>query len=190
MQQIIFFQQKTLRMAGSQDQPLFCFEDACDMLRLKKYLDVMKHLPEDEMASIVVDTFGAPQKMVFVNEPGFYRLVFMSKSPEAEPIKLKVFNEILPAWRKMGYYRSAGPEAPPALFSLPTGRRDEVLERLEICEEIRASRRVTTALKEISARHKGRRGFSTETLRRWYYHWLNSGCDVLALVSYRDIYKV
>ena len=42
--------------------------------------------------------------MLCVNEPGFYRLVFQSRKPEAERFKTWVFTEVLPSIRKKGYY--------------------------------------------------------------------------------------
>ena len=45
-----------------------------------------------------------------VSEPGFYRLIFMSRKPEAEKIKRWVFHEVLPSIRKYGFYRVQQPE--------------------------------------------------------------------------------
>ena len=47
---------------------------------------------------------GGAQFMNFVNEPGMYRLIFMSRKPEAKKFKRLVFHEVLPSIRKYGYY--------------------------------------------------------------------------------------
>lgn len=49
-------------------------------------------------------------RVTVVSEPGFYRLIFMSRKPEAEKIKHWVFHEVLPSIRKYGYYRIQQPE--------------------------------------------------------------------------------
>jgi hypothetical protein len=47
--------------------------------------------------------------MLFINEPGLYRLIFKSRKPEAESFKTWVFTEVLPSIRKTGAY--AEPDA-------------------------------------------------------------------------------
>lgn len=189
MQQIIFHQQKHLRIAGSQDAPLICAKDACEMLGIVNSRDALNRVPEDEKGVVITDTLGGPQPLVFVNEPGFYRLVFLSRKPQAEEFKTKVFRDVLPAIRKTGYYRAARTDLPPEIAALPAGRKDELLERLGICEEIGSSRRVLACAKEIEQRHSGRRGFKWRTLLKWYYRWKNSGFSTSALLSYQGSYK-
>ena len=43
-------------------------------------------------------------RVTVVSEPGLYRLIFMSRKPEAEKFKRWVFHEVLPSIRKYGYY--------------------------------------------------------------------------------------
>ena len=45
-------------------------------------------------------------KCVFINESGFYSLIFSSKQPEAREFRHWVTNEVLPSIRKKGYYNS------------------------------------------------------------------------------------
>ena len=42
---------------------------------------------------------------VFVDEPGFYELVFKSRLPAAKMFREWVFNKVLPSIRKYGYYK-------------------------------------------------------------------------------------
>ena len=43
--------------------------------------------------------------IIFINEPGFYELVFRSKLETAKKFRYWVFNKVLPSIRKYGYYK-------------------------------------------------------------------------------------
>ena len=43
--------------------------------------------------------------IIFVDEPGFYELVFKSRLPSAKIFREWVFTKVLPSIRKYGYYR-------------------------------------------------------------------------------------
>ena len=51
-------------------------------------------------------TFGGwiENRVTVVSEPGLYRLIFMSRKPEAKKFKRWTFHEVLPSIRKYGYY--------------------------------------------------------------------------------------
>ena len=52
-----------------------------------------------------VQTTGGLQTCVFINESGFYSLVFSSKLETAKKFKRWVTSEVLPSIRKFGYYK-------------------------------------------------------------------------------------
>ena len=52
-----------------------------------------------------VQTTGGLQICVFINESGFYSLVFSSKLETAKKFKRWVTSDVLPSIRKYGYYR-------------------------------------------------------------------------------------
>ena len=84
----------------SYDRPAFAEYEAC------------LNFPENEKADIplrYISSNGIQQtrRTLCVNEPGFYRLIFQSHKPEAERLKTRVFNEILPQIRKTGKYSAA-----------------------------------------------------------------------------------
>lgn len=54
-----------------------------------------------------VETPGGTQPMVVIWEPGVYEILIKSRKPKAKPFKKWVFEEILPALRKNGYYFDA-----------------------------------------------------------------------------------
>ena len=45
---------------------------------------------------------GGARSLIFINEPGLYRLIFQSRKPEAEKFKRWIFHEVLPSIRKTG----------------------------------------------------------------------------------------
>jgi hypothetical protein len=89
-------------------EPWFVAKDVCDYLELSNPADAYSRVPEEDKGVSTVDTLGGAQQMVIVNEPGLYRIIFMSRKPEAEEFKRWVFRELLPALRKHGYYRMPG----------------------------------------------------------------------------------
>lgn len=181
MNQIVILTEKTLRIAGTQEEPLICAKDACEALGIANSRDALNRVPNDEKGVVTTDTLGGPQEMVFVNEPGLYRLVFLSRKSEAEAFKNKVFREVLPAIRKTGAYRTPRADLPPEILALPAGQKNEVIERLEICEELREARRLLQSAKEIALRMQSRRGFSWGTLVRRFYLWQHAGYNPLVL---------
>lgn len=82
----------------------FVGKDVCDVLEISNYRKALQRLEEDERVSLLVHTLGGKQKMVALNEPGLYRLIFTSNKPEAEKFKRWVFHDVLPSIRKTGYY--------------------------------------------------------------------------------------
>lgn len=83
---------------------MFLANDVCDILGLAQPASSLRLLPDDEKGVHTVHTLGGPQKVVFVNEPGLYRLIFQSKKPEADKLKDFVFREVLPSLRRHGCY--------------------------------------------------------------------------------------
>ena len=95
--------------------PLFCGKDVCDVLGYKRAdLAVRQHVnPHDAVKRCVrvpcgSKADGSPaiklMQMLFVNESGFYCLVFGSKLPIAQRFKHWVTSVVLPQIRKTGGY--------------------------------------------------------------------------------------
>jgi prophage antirepressor-like protein len=76
----------------------------CGALDIKNASDALRDFPEDEKTLITVDTAGGPQKVLAVNEPGLYRLIFRSRKSDAEVFQKWVVTDVLPSIRKKGYY--------------------------------------------------------------------------------------
>lgn len=94
--------------------PLFCGKDVCDVLGYKRAADAInQHVSihdsvKHRITKTVINRYGLcegktrSQQMLFVNESGFYCLVFGSKLPIAERFKIWVTSVVLPQIRKTG----------------------------------------------------------------------------------------
>ncbi|MCW4114758.1 BRO family protein [Aurantimonas sp. MSK8Z-1] len=85
-------------------EPLFNGKDCCRCLAIENHRDALGRVPEDEKGVGLTDTLGGEQLMIWLREPGLYRLIFQSRKPEAERFKRWVFHEVLPAIRRTGAY--------------------------------------------------------------------------------------
>ena len=106
---------KIRTLTDENGEPLFCAKDVCDVLGYKRArcavaqlvnpLDAVKHSVKVS-GSLRKD--GTPskrlQKMIFVNESGFYALVLGSKLSTAVKFKNWVTADVLPQIRKTGGY--------------------------------------------------------------------------------------
>ena len=103
--------------------------DVCKILDLTNPTMVANSLEEDERAKF---NLGHPFfETNFVNEPGLYRLIFMSRKPEAEKFKRWVFHEVLPSIRKTGSY-SIREKKPRELKISPAIKKFKILEPIEL----------------------------------------------------------
>lgn len=94
-----------IRFLKQGDELWFVAVDVCRALDIQNPRDVVaKQLDDDEKGVATIYTLGGPQKMNIISEPGLYRLIFMSRKPEAEKFKRWVTHEVLPSIRKYGYY--------------------------------------------------------------------------------------
>ena len=100
--------------------PWFVAADVCKVLDIQNSRDVVaKQLDDDEKGVATIYTLGGAQKMNVVSEPGLYRLIFMSRKPEAEKFKRWVFHEVLPSIRKTGSYSVAAEKKMVIYFKKP-----------------------------------------------------------------------
>lgn len=94
------------------DVPWFVGADAAKALKYNRPADAIADHVDDEdkrlvrvgeMPTLKVNNFGA----YIINESGLYSLIFSSKLPAAKRFKRWVTNEVLPAIRKTGEYKTA-----------------------------------------------------------------------------------
>ena len=73
---------------------------------------IKSHVSENHKRKILLDqqceTHGCSMTY-FIDEPGFYELVFKSRLPSAKMFREWVFTKVLPSIRKYGYYKMIDP---------------------------------------------------------------------------------
>lgn len=102
------FGEHEVRVTGTQEAPLFCVADVCEVLDIGNSRSAIENHPADEKGVGSFDTPGGEQKLQVVTEPGLYRLIFRSYKPKAEEFRKWVFREVLPALRRTGQYAIPG----------------------------------------------------------------------------------
>jgi len=136
-----------IRTAGTNDSPLFCLVDVCQVLDLALPHRVADRLDDDEKVRHIVTTPGGPQEALFVTEPGLMRVLVTTrlKDDTGDPaitarnerihlFRRWVFHEVLPCIRKHGCY-----PAPTAIVPVASPAREpmEVVRGfLETCTNI------------------------------------------------------
>ena len=85
-------------------EPVFCSPDLCGLLDIRNSRRVLERLRQEGVHTMNILTNGGIQGLTFIDEPNVYEVIFNSRKPEAENIKWWVFNEVLPALRRNGYY--------------------------------------------------------------------------------------
>ena len=109
--QTINFNEQTIRIVGTYDNPLFVAIDICKILDLKNVTDTLRSLPDkwkqicDLENSEVTSTARKTQGLNCINEAGLYKLIMRSNKPVAQKFQEAVCEEILPSLRKKGEYK-------------------------------------------------------------------------------------
>ena len=107
MQEIKIFNNPSfgnVRVAGSEDNPLFCLADVCKALDLQPSA-VMRRLDDGVISNNpITDNLGRQQVANFVNEDGLYDVILDSRKPEAKQFRKWITSEVLPTIRKHGAY--------------------------------------------------------------------------------------
>jgi prophage antirepressor-like protein len=84
----------------------FCAKDVFDVLGIawKGRAGSLINIPEKWQGDCYFQTPGGVQEMIFLSEPAVYKVTLSSRKPEAEEFANWVFEEVLPAIRKQGFY--------------------------------------------------------------------------------------
>ena len=86
------------------NEPLFCLTDLCNILEIKNVADCVSRLTPKGIVKADTPTNGGIQKLNYVNESNFYKVIFRSRKAEAEIFTEWVTSEVLPSIRKTGGY--------------------------------------------------------------------------------------
>jgi len=115
LNKILTYNNKSVRIFGTNEDPWFCGRDICDILEYENYRKaLMVHIKEDckkSLKELCVPKLGTTNftyndgKTTYINEEGLYNLIFACKLPLAELFKKWVMKDVLPSIRKTGQYK-------------------------------------------------------------------------------------
>lgn len=100
-----------IRVTVVNDKPMLCLVDVCNVLDLTNPSMVKQRLRPKGVTEVYTPTNGGIQKLLFIDQPNFYRAVFQSKKPEAEIISDWVVEEVLPSIFETGSYSLQKPDS-------------------------------------------------------------------------------
>lgn len=93
-----------IRVAGTNEEPMFCLADVCKALNLSNYRMVKDRLNGKGVSSIDTPTNGGNQSMLYINESNLYKAIFQSRKEEAEEFQEWITSDVIPSIRKHGMY--------------------------------------------------------------------------------------
>ena len=99
------FNENTIRIVGTLDNPWFVAKDICDILDIKDNRSALRIIPDKWKSDSVIETTGGKQSMNIVNESGLYKIIMRSNKPIAEKFQNFICEEVLPSLRKQGEYK-------------------------------------------------------------------------------------
>lgn len=95
---------KTLRLRGTNEEPLINAKDACSVLEIINHERAVATLPDNTKVYVTTFQGGQHRQMLYLKLEGFLRLIFKSKTSQAEAVQTWVFAEVLPSILKTGSY--------------------------------------------------------------------------------------
>lgn len=100
------FNENTVRVVGSIDNPLFVVTDICKILGLTNTTHVLRNIPQEWQSFIQVKTGKSTsiQTTKCVNESGLYKIIMRCRKPIVQPFQNWVCGDVLPSIRKKGEY--------------------------------------------------------------------------------------
>lgn len=104
------FRGHNIRVKTIGNEPMFCLSDTCKALEIGNVSMCKSRLNQKGVSIADTLTAGGVQQMTFINESNLYKVIFQSRTKEAEEFTEWVTSEVLPAIRKTGGYIHATPE--------------------------------------------------------------------------------
>lgn len=98
------FDDKDIRMVGTQDAPEWVAADVCKVLGISDTSSVLRSFKASEKGTHTMRTPSGSQEMLTVTEPGVYRLIFKSRKEAAERFRTWLTHDVLPCIRQHGCY--------------------------------------------------------------------------------------
>ena len=130
------FEGQSVRILGTEENPLFVLRDVCDALSIKHTQPIVQRLDGDVFSKYIVETASGMQEMTVVNEDGLYDIILDSRKAEAKRFRKWITKDVLPSIRKHGGYLT--PEKveeallnPDTLIRLATDLKEERQKRID-----------------------------------------------------------
>lgn len=102
------FEGQEIRIVDENGDYWFVAKDVCDILELTNHRQATQNLDDDERGSLIVTTFGGPQKVTVISVPGLLKLVGRSNQPIARELCRYIRHVILPEIIRTGSYNPTG----------------------------------------------------------------------------------
>ncbi|MCM5507152.1 BRO family protein [Vibrio sp. SCSIO 43169] len=93
--------------------PYFCCKDVCRYLGISNYREAFARLHVEQKFHLSAVTNGGTQTMCFINESGFYELIFKSRKSVAQEFKYWICSNAIPKIRTI----SCGDELPSIFYT-------------------------------------------------------------------------
>jgi len=115
LNKILTYNDKKVRIFGTNEDPWFCGKDVCDILEYSNYKQAISiHIDTENKKSLknLAVLFYRPIELshnegqvTYINEEGLWSLIFACTLPSAKLFKKWVVKEVLPSIRKTGQYK-------------------------------------------------------------------------------------
>jgi len=86
------------------DNVWFCAKDVCEALDIDWTSHILDNMPKYWFMVVKLTTIKGERDAYFINEPGLYRLIFLSNKPKAIEFSNWVYSEVIPTFRKNGFF--------------------------------------------------------------------------------------
>ena len=74
---MILFNNDTVRIIGTYNEPWFIAKDICDILGLANVTEALRNIPDKWMTSEILKSSYNSQHMKIISEPAVYKLIFL-----------------------------------------------------------------------------------------------------------------
>jgi len=164
MHALLKFETHDIRVIDRNGDPWWVLADVCAVLDHSDPSMAARSLDVDEKGTSILCTPGGDQDMLIVSEPGLYKLLMMSRKPQAKRFDRWVRHEVLPSIRKTGGYGKA--QVPEVAAQIIDGLKealrplairfdttDQAIERIETRQNAQAED-IATIKQKLEARRK------------------------------------
>ena len=102
------FETNAVRTVMIEGKPWWVATDVCRVLEIKNTSQALQRLDEDQKGVSQIYTLGGEQVMNVVNQSGLFMLIARSDKPVAKRFMRWVFDVVIPALIRDGYYEMPG----------------------------------------------------------------------------------